>query len=112
MSFVKAPTSLFPGYTSDGTNITIPIAALQGLTAAEAHTSTGDWRQIVLAFLSSLYSHYAGLATADKPQALVVNAPLVQAITTGVLAGSFKTQYDVICYNDYAIPNVADEPTV
>ena len=110
MAFNKAPTALFPGYTSDGTNITIPIAALAGLTSAEAHTTTGDWRQIVLAMLSTLYSHYSGLETANKPQAVVVASPTVSPITSGTLSGTFKTVYQVTCYNEYSVPNVASEP--
>lgn len=112
MAFNPAPTALFPGYTSDGTNITIPIAALDGLTAAEAHTTTGDWRQIVIAMLSTLYKHYAGLtAGVDRPVAITVSAPSVSPVTSGSLSGKFLTTYEVRAYNDYATPNVADEPS-
>lgn len=110
MAFNKAPTSLWPSYTSDGTNITIPIAALDGLTAAEAHTTTGDLRSIMLAMCSTAYRHYSELATADRPVAFTASAPSIAAITSGTLDGTFKTTYSFIFHNAYATPNVADEP--
>ena len=110
MAFVQAPTSLWPGYTSDGTNITIPIAALDGLTSAEANAVTGDWRSIMLSICSTAYSHYIGLATADRPTAFQAGAPSIQAVTSGTLTDTFKTTYSFIFNNAYCTPNVADEP--
>lgn len=110
MAFNQAPTTIWPGYSSDGTDITIPIAALAGLTAGEAHTSTGDWRSIMLAFCSTAYSYYNGLATADKPQAFSASIPTISAITSGSLSGSFKTTYSFVFNNAYCTPDVADEP--
>ena len=110
MAFVKAPTSLWPSYTSDGTNITIPIAALDGLTADEAHTSTGDWRSIMLAFCSTGYRHYSELLTADKPTMFTASMPTITPVSSGALAGTFKTTYGFIFNNEYCTPDVADEP--
>lgn len=110
MAFNKAPTSLWPSYTSDGTNITIPIAAIDGLTAAEAHTTTGDWRSIMLSLISTAYRHYDELATADKPLAFTASDPTVQAVTSGSFAGSYRTAYTFTLYTTYATPDMADEP--
>ena len=110
MAFVKAPTSLWPSYTSDGTNITIPIAALDGLTAAEADTTTGDWRSIMLSVSSTAYRHYSELATANKPTMFTALMPTVTPISSGTLAGTFKTTYSFIFNNEYCTPDVADEP--
>jgi hypothetical protein len=110
MAFNPAPTSLWPSYTSDGTNITIPIAALDGLTSAEAHTTTGDWRSIMLSICSTAYRHYAELATADRPVAFVATMPTTTPVSSGSLAGTFKTTYPFIFYNEYTTPDVADEP--
>ena len=110
MAFVKAPTSLWPSYSSDGTNITIPIAALDGLTAAEAHTSTGDWRSIMLAMCSTAYRHYSELATANKPQMFSASMPTISPVTSGTLAGTFRTTYSFVFNNEWCTPDVADEP--
>jgi hypothetical protein len=66
MAFNKAPTTLLPSYSSDGTNMTIPIAAIPGLTSAEAHTTTGDWRAILFRLLSHAENYHYGLAAGDK----------------------------------------------
>lgn len=63
-------------YTSDGTNITIPIASLEGLSVGNAHTTTGDIRALALAFLKTLYNHQAALAAADKPAGMVISSRL------------------------------------
>ena len=110
MAFVKAPTSMWPGYTSNGTTISIPISVLEGLTAAEAHTTDGDWRNIMLAICSTAYSHYKNLPTEDRPTAFQAGAPQITAVTSGLLDGTFRTIYSFTFLNDYAVPNVADEP--
>jgi hypothetical protein len=110
MAFNKVPTSMWPSYTSDGTNITIPIAALDGLTAAEANATTGDWRSIMLAFCSTAYRHYSELATADKPAMFTASMPTISPVTQGSLAGTFRTTYSLVFNNEYCIPDVADEP--
>lgn len=110
MAFNKSPTTLWPSYSSDGTNITIPIAALDGLTAAEADAVTGDWRSIVLAFCATAYRYYSELATADRPTAFVASPPTQYPVTSGDLAGTFKATYSFEFYNVYCTPNVADEP--
>lgn len=110
MAFAKAPTEMWPGYTSDGTNITIPIAALDGLTSAEAHTTTGDLRSIMLAFCSTGYRYYSELATADKPTMFTASMPTITPVSSGTLAGTFKTTYGFIFNNEYCVPDIADEP--
>ena len=111
MAFVDTPTLLWPSYSSNGTNITIPIAALDGLTAAEADTTTGDWRSIMLSIISTAYRYYDSLATEDKPTALTMAQPTISAITSGTFAGTFRTTYSFTLYNEYSTPDVADEPT-
>jgi hypothetical protein len=110
MAFNDAPTTLWPDYTSDGTNITIPIAALDGLTVGEAHTTTGDWRSIMLAICSTAYRHYSELLTADKPTMFIASMPTITPVSSGTLAGTFKTTYSFVFYNEYCVPDVADEP--
>lgn len=110
MAFNPAPTSIWSGYTSDGTNISIPIAALQGLTVAEADTVTGDWRAICLSFCATLYQHYYSLAIADRPQAMVAMTPFPQAITSGDFAGDFKITYQFAFYGTIETPDISPEP--
>ena len=111
MAFVDTPTLLWPSYTSDGTNITIPIAAIDGLTDAEAHTTTGDWRSIMLALIATAHRYYDTLATADKPLAFVANDPTVQSVTSGSFAGSYRTTYTFTIMATLGTPDVVAEPS-
>lgn len=110
MAFNKAPTELFAGYSSDGTNITIPIASISGLTAAEADTTTGDWRSIFLSLCATAFTHYDGLADEDRPTALIASPPTQYPVTSGDLEGTFRQTYSFVFYNTFAMPDVADEP--
>lgn len=110
MAFDATPTEMWAGYSFDGTSITIPIANLNGLTTVEAHAVSGDWREIMLAFISTAHAHYTGLADADKPQAFVSATPLYQSQTTGDLAPSVKVTYKQEFYINLDVTDVADEP--
>lgn len=110
MAFNKAPTELWSGYSSDGTDITIPIAALPGLTVGQAHTTTGDWRAIMQAIETTVFNHYNELATADKPLAFVPRAPTQYPVTSGSFAGKFRITYSCDVYSTLGSPTVADEP--
>ena len=110
MAFNPAPTSLWAGYTYADDKLSIPLAALDGLTAAEAHATTGDWRAIAQALLTTLYNHYHGLAAADKPAALVVSTPSVQAVSSGDFAGTVKATYSTSFYLTLDGAVVSDEP--
>ena len=72
MALDKTPTAWIPGYSSNGTTISLPIASFPELTAAEAHTSTGDIRKILFAVIAKLHQDAAALAAADKPQRMAI----------------------------------------
>lgn len=65
------PSLLFPSYSSDGTDITIPIASLPGLDAAAADdtvSGTGDSRRIAQALADRIHVWYTDdTAEADRP---------------------------------------------
>jgi hypothetical protein len=111
MAFVDTPTLLWPSYASNGTNITIPIAALDGLTAAEADATTGDWRSIMLSLISTAHRYYDALPTADKPLAFVAADPTVQSVTSGSFAGAYRTAYTFTIMATLGTPDVVNEPS-
>ena len=59
-----APGAWFTNWTENGTNITLPLASLDKLDAAQADGTTGDIRQVVYALLYQL-SGTADNATLD-----------------------------------------------
>lgn len=110
MAFNPAPTALFPGYTSDGTSITIPLAAIPGLTSVEANATTGDWRNVFLSLCHTVLTYYDSLAVADKPQAFTADLPTVGRVRSGDLIGALRMVYSFEFYNDLPLTDVADEP--
>jgi hypothetical protein len=95
------PTDLFSGYTSDGTDITIPIASLPALTTGEANATTGDGREVLRAIIVQAKTALDALATADKPTKLT----LTSSNPTGVSASTIRQSYTMTF--DLAVSPVA-----
>lgn len=73
-TFWFAPTKIWPGFTSDGTSVSIPIAELGGqLTAAEADTATGDWREVLMALLLSVNAYHKAMPVKNRPRTFQSN---------------------------------------
>jgi hypothetical protein len=103
---VFLPSSLFIGYSTDGTSITIPISTLSGLTAAEADATTGDWREVLQAILRRSF---------DYSQLFVTTPRAEQARTYGIHKQDFynstiDSYFTVKFLTDMGEPNVAPEP--
>lgn len=107
MAFNIAPTTIFPGYTSDGTEITIPIAALDGLTAAEANATTGDVREVLRSILLTANNAIIALPSADKPSKMSITASNPQALSAEQQRHTYTAQFTVNV--DPALASVAPE---
>jgi hypothetical protein len=103
-----SPSSAYPGYTDDGTGITIPISSLIGLTAASANATTGDARQVALSLMASAFNWYNGAS--EKPAALTMTFLPGKIESYGDFAGKQKTEYKVSAYTTFATGIIADEP--
>ncbi len=67
MAFDATPTTHISGLSEDGTDLTIPLASIAELTAAEADASSGDIRQITHGLAEMLFKVYDDMAEADLP---------------------------------------------
>jgi hypothetical protein len=110
MAFDKHPSAMFAGYSSDGTNITIPIANIAGLTVTEANAVSGDLREIAHGICTTIYLYYSGLPTEDKPSAFKAVDPTRYAQTSGSLSGSFKETFQFQFWTSLGLPSVVEEP--
>jgi hypothetical protein len=72
MAFDPAPDSIFPGWFEDGTDITVPIASITGLTSAEADGTTGDWRAVLYRIIEHTFKYVEGLPEADRPTKFII----------------------------------------
>lgn len=97
------PTDFLPGYTSDGTSVTIPLTALPGLTATEADAATGDGRKVSFEIIKALQSGYAGLTPAPARMNATIATP------TGVNATTVRRGYTFQFEVDIADADVAPE---
>jgi hypothetical protein len=93
MAYSKLPASTFPSWTSNGTNITVPIASLNSLTAAEADVTTGDAREIVYSFLETVHQAYVNAAAPDKPAKMVITRASTVNETTGAITRTYTVRF-------------------
>lgn len=107
------PTNMWPGYTSDGTNITIPIAEIPGLSVAEANAVTGDWRDVFQALLLNLdeymdWTREDAVGVYIRPRTVHIavfenwNLPTVNQMKRSV-----RIKFNI----HYAMQTLAEEPT-
>jgi hypothetical protein len=67
------PATWFASWSEDGTDITVPIASLGSLTAADADGSTGDVREVLWNILLEAYNHQEGISpSTDQPDQMVI----------------------------------------
>ena len=93
MAFSQVPTDWIASYSSDGTNLTIPRASLPELSSAEAHTSTGDIRDIVFSFVERIYQVYITSAAADRPAKMALIRSTQTNETTGKVTGQYTINF-------------------
>jgi len=98
------PIALWPGYESDGTSITIPIASMIGLTAEEADAVTGDWREILQAVLLRSVEYHRSFTWSEQPR--TYNAFGMNLLNSR----TFDRHFSIAFYTDMGEPNVAPEP--
>ena len=104
MAFNPSNSAWIPSYSSDGTNITIPIASIPNLTSAEAHTTTGDVRKLLFhlcAFLAATYATNSGAGNAPGKMTITASASLATDGVT-VVRSFFFTFTNTISSDDVA----------
>lgn len=100
-----SPSALFDGYVCDGVKISIPLETL-GLTVQSA----GDWRRVLYALESHVATYFAGLASADRPEAIVVSTPVLVPERSRDLSGTVQAIFVTTFLIDQTLGTVAGEP--
>ena len=107
MAFDKKPSTWIANWSEDGTNVTLPIASVPELSAADADATTGDIRKVVFALMEKLYAAWVATAVADRPTQMTIAKVASQNVTTGVITNI----YTVTCKSAVLTQEVADEPS-
>jgi hypothetical protein len=92
------PGQLFSGYTYDATasEVRIPIAALDGLTAAEANATTGNGMEVLRNIIDACQVAIAALATEARPTKASITKPNPSIATgVGVAPGTLRQTYSL-----------------
>ena len=99
------PDAWIASMSEDGTNITIPIASITALTAAEADATTGDIREFLYKLLVTLVGLQDGLPTEDKPDYMIIDD--VSSFTS---TGKMQTRFSITFTRDIATSTATAEP--
>jgi hypothetical protein len=103
-----SPSSVYSGWVSDGTSITVPIASFPGLTAATADGISGDARVVIYAMCYAAFTWYNDVVT--KPEALEVTYAPGRMQSYGDFAGEQKAEFKFAAYLNFPELTLADEP--
>lgn len=98
MAFNTVPTSLFPNYSSDGTDITLPLATIS-VTAGEANTTTGDSRAILRRMVDSAYNTIQALPSADRPTKMSITRSNPSVVGANTLRQTYTISFDTTYQN-------------
>ena len=103
---IGLPPAWFANWSSDGTNITLPIASMSELTSTEAAaTVTGDIRKVMYAILENMWVKWNAMALADRPAKMVLTKSSSVETSTGVIT----TVYTYTFKNTITAQDVASE---
>lgn len=101
---------MLPGWASDGSTVSFPIASVSGLTAALADPITGDAREVVWRLASHFFGWYNGQVVAGMdPQALVVKSTQGSFRTDAPFKGRQKMDLAFTAYVGFPNMDVAAE---
>lgn len=106
MALDLKPATWIPNWSEDGTNVTIPIASIPELTAAEADAVTGDMRKCLFAFLMKVYASWLAMAAEDRP----ANMTLSRNPSFNDADGSITWQFVATFKVEVLSQDVVDEP--
>lgn len=101
------PNTLFPNISSDGTNLTIPIADLAGLSSAEADPTTGNGAEMLRIICECAYSKIEALDAANRPTQMTWSKPAPAGISPNVFRQSYTFGFNV--NTDPTVLNIASE---
>ena len=99
-----APSHWIDGYTANTTSITIPIASLDGLDAAEADASTGDIRKVLRALLTTVNAAWQGEDPADRPAKWTQSRSSSIDGTTSIVTRTFTHVFRTAAAGEEVVP--------
>ena len=90
-----SPQDVFPSYSSDGTNITLPLALFPGLDAAEADATTGNGAELLRNLLEVAYTNIQALDSANQPTQMRWQKPPVAGVGTNISRQDYTFGFNI-----------------
>lgn len=90
-----SPGEWVANWSENGTDITIPIASIPEITAAEADGTTGDMRKCIYALLAKFYAFWLTIPTADRPAMMTIYRSTSTNDVTGEITQTFQFQFKI-----------------
>jgi len=94
MAFDPQPDTWLANWSEDGVDITLPLATIPELTAAEADGVSGDIRKIIWAICHELYSVWSGKAAADRPAKMLMFKSSLVDDTDGSVQETYTFRFE------------------
>lgn len=107
---LTSPYWLWPGASSDGTNLTFAIADLYGVTSAEADATTGSWPEVVQGILLTAKQYLDEMPYLEQPKAMRFYVREDWNYEHPDLGRVLKRKIRSEFVTDYLVTDVADEP--
>mgnify|MGYP001769334204 CR=1 FL=1 len=89
------PAQWVANWSEDATNITIPIASIPEITAADADATTGDMRKCIYALLAKFYAFWLTIPIEDRPAMMTIYRSTSVNDVTGETTQTFQFQFKV-----------------
>ncbi|HEY3898927.1 MAG TPA: hypothetical protein VGM54_09960 [Chthoniobacter sp.] len=93
MAFNPAPEAWLGTFTSDGTNLTVPIANFPSLTSGEANPSTGDIRKMMHWICETLNAAWVAAGAAGQPVEMQINKGQALNPSTGQITVTYSLTF-------------------
>jgi hypothetical protein len=107
-TYDKDITAWIPNYSFTEPNITIPRTDFPELSEAEADDESGDFANLLYAFLHEIYAVWATIPNAGRPQKMFISKSISPDVVTGDETVQFSIRFTTAV--DAGARNVKPEP--
>ena len=107
MAIEFSPNQWLADWAEAGGDITLPVASVTGLTAAEADGEDGDIRKVLFALCETVYAVWDATAAADRPAGMKIYKQ-----TSGTSGNNVKRTFVFEFRTDSTDEDVASESDI
>lgn len=103
-----APSHWLPGYSAASGAITIPLSALDGLSAEEADADGGDIRKVLRALSAAVHAAWLAEPAEDRPRMMLIARFSSVDDSTGETTRTYQAQFQVATTGEEVVAEPED----